>query len=376
MKIIQINLRPYFVGGGEVFTAFLCRALAQIGVGTRLLVHRDAYYWATMGLPNDTELVPVEDDNALCQHIGQAPTWLLGHDPLPTSLRRVSRHWRTAIAHMPVQGRNPRAFDGHDMIFPVSGWVQKGLLEAKLPAWSEPLYGVADLSGRKSSATIRRTSRYKWDERKGRDRLFQILEPAVDVFRSHPEFHRHAGLTLGIVSQLVPVKQFPLLFSKLSPVLARHPDVRLEIFGHGGYASVRDLDQALGPCIRQVRFWGQQQDVEQVYRQLDYLLAGLPAKEALGLKIIEAQACGTPVIAVNAPPFTETVADGQTGFLYRDPREDQGADFGRLLDALVAGRIRPDPLLAKAHLARFSFDAFVERLRPVVAEAESQLRRL
>ncbi|MCX7146581.1 MAG: glycosyltransferase [Sulfuritalea sp.] len=133
---------------------------------------------------------------------------------------------------------------------------------------------------------------------------------------------------------------------------------------------MRDLDRALAALPPgQVRFWGQQGNVAAIYPQLDYLLSGLPEKEALGLNIIEAQACGTPVIAVHAPPFTETVSNGLTGFLYRDPREDGGADFGRLLDELLAGRARPKPELADTHLAQFSFEAFVERLRPVVADA-------
>jgi hypothetical protein len=63
-----------------------------------------------------------------------------------------------------------------------------------------------------------------------------------------------------------------------------------------------------------------------------------------------------------------------TGFLYRDPRQDGGADFDRLLDQLLAGRERPRPELAQAHLARFSFDAFVDRLRPVVVDAARALR--
>ena len=40
-----------------------------------------------------------------------------------------------------------------------------------------------------------------------------------------------------------------------------------------------------------------------------------------------------------------------------------------LIDELLAGRARPRPELAQAHLARFSFDAFVERLQPIVADA-------
>jgi glycosyltransferase involved in cell wall biosynthesis len=152
--------------------------------------------------------------------------------------------------------------------------------------------------------------------------------------------------------------------------------VNLEIFGSGGYASVRDLDRALAALPPgQARFWGQQGNVVGIYRQIDYLLSGLPEKEALGLNIIEAQACGTPVIAVHAPPFTETVSNGLTGFLYRDPRQDAGADFGRLLDELLEGRPRPQPEQAEGHLARFSVDAFVERLRPVVDDARRQTSR-
>lgn len=373
-ECVQINLQPHF-GGGEVYTAFLCRALSQLGIGTRLLINPQAEYWQRLKLPSDTECIAV-DAGRIAAHLPDGPLWLVAHGPLPAELCALRPDaFRTGIAHMPVQGRNPAAYAKHDRVYAVSGWVRDGLLAAGLPAWPEPLYGVADLSARASTIEVRRSSRYDWDRRKGRDRLLGWLEPLAEGLRSNPPYARQQGLTLGIVSRLTPIKQFPLLFEWLAPVLARHPEVRLEIFGSGGYASVRDLDTALRPCAGQVRFWGQQRNVAAIYPQLDYLLSGLPEKEALGLNIIEAQACGTPVIAVNAPPFTETVLDGRTGFLYRDPREDSGADFERLLNELLAGRPRPQPGLAPEHLARFAFDAFVERLRPVVAGAEAYLGR-
>jgi glycosyltransferase involved in cell wall biosynthesis len=373
MKLIQINLQSHF-GGGEVYTAFICRALSQIGVPTRLLVHPRAAFWGQLGLPADTERIAVADPAELPQHLPAGALWLLSHGPLPESLRAVApQRLRTAIAHMPVQGRDPAAFTGHDRIYAVSGWVRDGLKDAGLPAWDAPLYGVADTGPRSAlsgEAGIRRTSRYDWDRRKGRDRLLGAFEPLAEKLRPHPAFQRRAGLTLGIVSRLTPIKQFPLLFGHLAPVLARHPQVNLEIFGSGGYASVRDLDRALAVLPpAQVRFWGQQRNVAAIYRQIDYLLSGLPEKEALGLNIIEAQACGTPVIAIDAPPFTETVLNGATGFLYPDPRTDAGAGFAHLLDELLTGRPRPQPELAQAHLQRFSFGAFVERLRPVVTDA-------
>ncbi|MDP1526758.1 MAG: glycosyltransferase family 4 protein [Rhodocyclaceae bacterium] len=373
MKLVQINLQAHF-GGGEVFTAFLCRALSALGVATRLLVNPHADYWDRLDLPSDTELIKVGAGETAADHVPDGPVWLLAHGALPAELLKAApRRLRTAIAHMPVQGRNPRAYDNHDLVFAVSGWVRDGLLAHDIPAWHEPLYGVADLSARGAPQPIRRTSRYDWDRRKGRDRLLGLIEPLIEPLRPHPLFERQRGLTLGIVSRLTPIKQFPLLFRHLAPVLAHHPEVRLEIFGSGGYASVRDLDVALKPCAGQVRFWGQQQEVASIYRQVDYLMTGLPEKEALGLNVIEAQACGTPVLAPHAPPFTETILDGETGFFYRDPRTDDGADFGRLIEELLSLPHPPDPRIAAQHLARFSFDAFVERIRPVVAWARTEL---
>jgi glycosyltransferase involved in cell wall biosynthesis len=153
----------------------------------------------------------------------------------------------------------------------------------------------------------------------------------------------------------------------LSPQIARYRDVNLEIFGDGGYAQIRDLRRALAPISERVRFWGYQNDAKAIYPNLDYLLTGLPEKEALGLNVLEAQTLGTPTLAPNAPPFTETVLDQDSGFLYRDPRQDQGEAFGELLGSIVAGRPRPDPRLALGHLAKFSFAAMVQRTRDLLS---------
>lgn len=372
MRLLQLDLQTHF-GGGEVYCAALCRAFARLGVSTRLVVNRSARFWERLDCGAGTERVAVAGEEEACR-AAAGFRWLLSHGPLPAALReRQDGRLRTAIVHMPLQGRDPRPYLGHDMLFAVSRWVLEGVVAASLPVWPEPLYGVADPRGGGEAAALCRRSRYDWDRRKLRDRLLGWLEPALEAMRPTLRYARAPGLVLGVVSRIATIKQFPLLFSILSPVIARHEGVRVEIFGAGGYRSVRDLDRALAPIAARVRFWGHQQDVRAAYHAIDYLLAGLPEKEALGLNLIEAQSCGTPVLAPAAPPFTETVVHGVTGFLYEDPRRDGGADFDALLGRLRHAA-RPEPRTARAHLARFTEEAFCDRLRPVLDWVRERMR--
>lgn len=287
------------------------------------------------------------------------------------------RHFVTCFAHMPLYGRNPEVFRHCDLVFAVSRHVIASLKAADITHYyPEPLYGVADLERPArlrrvftKGGPVRANSSYDWDQRKFRDRFLSYVHPFYFALKPSREFEKREGLTLGIVSRLTPIKQFPLMFEILAPVIRRFPQINLEIFGSGGYASVRDLKRSLAPISGQVRWWGHQGNVKAVYPLLDFLLTGLPEKEALGLNVIEAQACGTPVLAVNAPPFTETVVEGETGHFFTDPRQDQGASFEALLQAFIQGEALPRPLLARQHLEIFSFPQFVGRVETAMSHA-------
>ncbi|TAK91728.1 MAG: hypothetical protein EPO06_03225 [Burkholderiaceae bacterium] len=55
MRPVQINPQTHF-GGGEVYTAFLCRTLSALGVETTLFVHPRAHFWSAIALPADTRI--------------------------------------------------------------------------------------------------------------------------------------------------------------------------------------------------------------------------------------------------------------------------------------------------------------------------------
>ncbi len=374
--IIQINLQDS-LGGGEIYTRFLSAALHTLGRQTTLFVNRRAPFWRSLGLGAAT-IIPVralaEIEARLEGPDAESKPLVITHSVLaPDDAARFARRsLLTGLIHMPLYERLTEGLRHYRLLFGVSEHVIASVHSRALAnCYPQPLYGIADLAPRGTTAGggIRAASPYDWDRRKFRDRLLWGLAPLASSLAPQRAFARRPGLTLGIVSRITPIKQFPAMFTILAAVLARFAQVNLEIFGSGGSAAGRDWKAAPAPIEPRVRFWGQQADVAAIYPQLDYVLSGLPEREAVGLNLIEAQCCGTPVLAVKAPPFTETVIEGATGFFFEDPRRDQGASFGALLERILAGLQPPQPTLARAHLEKFSASAFSARVRLAIEAA-------
>jgi glycosyltransferase involved in cell wall biosynthesis len=369
-----------FLGGAEVYTLFFTRALLDLGCEVTLYTHPQARHWQTLAHPK-LRIEIAADSDALVGRLPAQRQWIVTHAPISSAFAAYARanHLLTGFCHMPLAGRRPGALTECHRVFGVSNYVLETARAAGLDNLDpEPCYGMVDFDrfAAAGDGPIHQGQLYTWDKRKFRDSAYGMLESAARPLRTLLQppkaFVKRPGHTLGIVSGIGPIKQFDLLFGHIAPIVAAVPDVSLEIFGWGGYRSVADLRAALKPLGARARFWGYQEYPQRIYPQLDYLLSGLPEKEALGLNLLEAQALGTPVLAVNAPPFTETVVDGASGFLYRDPREDAGADFRRVLARAAEGP-RPDPRTATGNLARFSRQAFGARIARMLEAARQAL---
>ena len=124
-----------------------------------------------------------------------------------------------------------------------------------------------------------------------------------------------------------------------SRVLARVPEARLRIVGDGPYrATLEALARREGVSAR-VEFLGAVSAGAKVDALNTAQVALAPSpKEGWGLTVIEANACGAPVVASRSPGLVESVRDGETGLLV--PHGDVEALAGAIVRLLSDAPLR------------------------------------
>lgn len=111
-------------------------------------------------------------------------------------------------------------------------------------------------------------------------------------------------------------KGLEVLLRTVAALAPAHPRIRLEIAGSGDdVPRLRGIARELG-VDRRVAFLGRvsEEDKIRLYRRASVALNS-SLKEGWGLTSIEANGCGTPVVASDVPGLCDSVRDGETGFL-------------------------------------------------------------
>ncbi len=165
------------------------------------------------------------------------------------------------------------------------------------------------------------------------DRL-HLVPNAIDgaVFHTTGTPRSDAPL-IGYLGRMKKYKSIDHLLRAFAIVHREHPEARLLLVGDG------DVRPALAELAAQlhlgaaVQFTGFVPEAEKV-RLLNqmHIVVNPSAKEGWGLTVIEANACGVPVVASDVPGLRDSVVDGQTGFLYEYGNIEQLAEkIGLLL---------------------------------------------
>ena len=126
--------------------------------------------------------------------------------------------------------------------------------------------------------------------------------------------------TLGIVARLSSVKGHEFFFKALAGIRDDY-DFQVMVVGEGPEEeSLFDLVKRLHLADK-VRFLGMMENTLPVLKAMDVFV--LPSlQEGLSLSILEAQACGLPVVATNVGGISEIVENERTGILTQ-PRDDK-----------------------------------------------------
>ncbi|WP_315901289.1 D-inositol-3-phosphate glycosyltransferase [Rhodococcus sp. BP22] len=205
-----------------------------------------------------------------------------------------------------------------------------------------------------------------------------VVAPGADLTRYRPGEMKAARAEFGIdpsetvvafVGRIQPLKAPDVLLRAAAELLARDPSVPLRILVVGGPSgsgmdrpdSLIELAAALGISAR-VTFLPPQRSekLAQIYRAAD--VVAVPSyNESFGLVAIEAQACGTPVIAADVGGLGVAVRSGETGVLVQGHRtEDWATALGNMLRDRTA--LAHMASAAPIHAADFSWEHTAEGL--------------
>ncbi|GAB3009305.1 D-inositol-3-phosphate glycosyltransferase [Amycolatopsis acidiphila] len=390
-------------GGMNVYITHTAVEMARRGICVEVFTRA-----TSSDQPPVTELAP----GVLVRHIPAGPFEPLGRDELPAQLCSFTSGVLRAEAF-----HEPGYYDlihSHYWLSGQVGWLARD-------RWGVPLVHTAH-----TLAKVKNAALAEGDKPEPRTRVFgeeqvvaeadcliantpvearqlvslydadphavHTVEPGVDLERFTPGSQRAARETLGLPQDAVvlafagriqPLKAPDVLLHAAARLLEQKPELRkrlvvLVVGGPSGTGleqpqALRELAVALG-IQEQTRFLPPQpgEVLAEVYRAAD--VVAVPSyNESFGLVALEAQACGTPVVAAEVGGLPVAVAHGVSGLLVPSHSAQDWAG------ALASVALRPDrraELAANAvhHARRFSWERTTGALLDTYAAAAHSFR--
>jgi glycosyltransferase involved in cell wall biosynthesis len=178
-----------------------------------------------------------------------------------------------------------------------------------------------------------------------------LVSRGIDASRIHVvlcgldhAIYRDLGLerfdrpTIVHLGRLRKYKSVDVVMKSMKTIRGQIPDARLVIIGEGPHKDEL-LELAgtlqLGDAIEFKGYMEQEELVE--YLNRSHLLLNPSPKEGWGLTVVEANACGVPVVASDRPGLKDSVWDGETGVLV--PYGDVEAFAKASIDILRDGEL-------------------------------------
>jgi len=190
----------------------------------------------------------------------------------------------------------------------------------------------------------------------------------TDIFKPTMKLYKRANL-IGYIGGLTEIKGVTQFAKSIPLILNKRPDVSILICGDG-------------PCYEKIRFiatqndylkklklkgWIQHSQIPKYLNQLKLLV--LPSEtEGLPNIILEAMACGTPVLATPVGAIPDVIKDGETGFLLKSNDPKQIAD--KIIELLNKPELLEKVSKNAYNYVRenFSYEKTLESWRKILSE--------
>ena len=179
-----------------------------------------------------------------------------------------------------------------------------------------------------------------------------VIYPPVDVDQF--EIGTYKGDYYLIVSRLVQYKRVDLVVEAFNLM----PDKKLIVIGDGP-----EQEKIKRKAASNIEFIGYQSGKklkEYMQKAKSFVFA---AEEDFGITVVEAMACGTPVIALNYGGTSETVKDGITGILFGKQTKDSLISAVRNFENSPASF---NPEVIRNHSNKFSRKIFEDNIKSYV----------
>lgn len=187
--------------------------------------------------------------------------------------------------------------------------------------------------------------------------------------------------TIGVIGRLTPIKGHKYFLQALARVIRVLPRVRALVVGDISPGKEKYKEELLMltrrlSLDRYVEFRGRQSNIPKILSQLDILVLPTVTQEAFGRVLIEAGACGVPVIATKVGGVIDIIQDEVNGILV-EPKDPTG-----LASAII--RLFKEPQLqqrlsfsARKHVVgNFTLEQMAEKTIRVYEEVQATLKIL
>jgi glycosyltransferase EpsD len=177
------------------------------------------------------------------------------------------------------------------------------------------------------------------------EQRFRPCDPGERRRRRQDYGYAPEDILLIYAAELNRNKNQKLLIDVLKRVREDHQNVKLLLVGGDAIDGAWQRYAAETGMASHVDFLGQRQDVDQLMPICDIAVAS-SLREGLGINLLEAMACGLPVVATQNNGHRELISDGENGFLI--PAGDSAA-FAKRVNSLIEDQSLCEAIVAEGH---------------------------